>query len=244
MSVKVPDAVPDWQRAHHTRVDPHGRASALSDLILGGQDGVVAVLGALLGVAAASSSARLVVAVGLATAFADCISMAAVAYTTMVAQADVYRSERDREYRHIREVPKVEEAEVRDIYARQGFSGPLLDQIVSTIVRNPDAWVAVMLTEEHRLRPLGRRNALRSSLIVGIATLIGALLPVAPFWILGVRAATWASAAIAAVALFGIGVYKARVTSGKAWAAGLEMAAIGIASALVGWGIGAWFGAA
>ena len=121
VAVSLAKPVPDWQRAFHARVDPHRRTSALSDLILGGQDGIVAVLGALLGVAAASSSARLVVAVGLSTAFADAISMAAVAYTSMLAQADVYRSEREREYRHIREVPTLEEAEIRDIYARKGF---------------------------------------------------------------------------------------------------------------------------
>ena len=234
--------VPDWQRAFHARVDPHRRTSSLSDLILGGQDGIVAVLGALLGVAAASSSARLVVAVGLATAFADAISMAAVAYTSMLAHADVYKSEREREYRHIREVPTLEEAEVRDIYARKGFTGPLLEQIVTTIVQNPDAWVAVMLSEEHQLRPVERRHALRSAFVVGVATMLGALLPVVPFSLLSVRAAAWASAGVAACALFGIGAYKARVTSGKVWKAGLEMAAIGIASALVGWAIGAALG--
>jgi vacuolar iron transporter family protein len=240
--VRAADPVPAWQRTHHARVDPHRRTSALSDLILGGQDGVVAVLGALLGVAAASSSARLVVAAGLATAFADSLSMAAVAYTSMLAQGEVYRSERDREYRHIREVPELEETEVRDIYARKGFSGPLLDQIVATVVANPDAWVGVMLSEEHQLRPIGKRRALRSALVVGMATMFGALLPVVPFALLSARSAMWISAAVAACALFGIGAYKARVTSGKAWRSGLEMAAIGLASALVGWAIGAMLG--
>jgi VIT1/CCC1 family predicted Fe2+/Mn2+ transporter len=240
--VKLGAAVPDWQRAHHASVDPHRKTAGLPDLILGGQDGIVAVLGALLGVAAASSSGRLVVAVGLATAFADTISMAAVAYTSMVAQADVYRSERDREYRHIRQVPTLEEAEVRDIYARKGFTGPLLDQIVAKIVANADAWVSVMLSEEHHLRPVSRRQAMRSAVIVGMATLGGALLPVLPFFILSVRAATWTSAIVAAGALFGIGAYKARLTTGKAWRSGLEMAIIGVAAALVGWGIGAAFG--
>ena len=234
--------VPDWQRAFHARVDPHRRTSALSDLILGGQDGIVAVLGAVLGVAAASSSARLVLAVGFATTFADAISMAAVAYTSMLAQADVYRSEREREFRHIHEVPTLEEAEIRDIYARKGFTGPLLEQVVATFVANPDAWVAVMMSEEHQLRPVGRRHALRSGFVVGLATMVGALLPVLPFALMSVRRAAWASAAVAACALFGIGAYKARVTSGKPWKSGLEMAAIGIASALVGWAIGAAFG--
>jgi len=236
------DLVPDWQRAHHARVDPHRRASALSEIILGGQDGVVAVLGALLGVAAASASSHLVIAAGLATTFADSISMAAVAYTSTLAQADVYRSERQREYRHIREVPTLEEAEVRDIYAQKGFDGALLDRIVATIVADPDVWVAVMMSEEHHLRPVDRPRALRSALIVGGSTMIGALLPVVPFLFVGVRVAAWASVVVAASALFAIGAYKARVTLGRPWKSGLEMATIGIVCALVGWGVGAAIG--
>lgn len=234
--------VPDWQRAYHAQLNPHRRASGLAEIVLGGQDGVVAVLGALLGVAAASASARLVVAAGVATAFADAISMAAVAYTSTLAQGDVYRSEREREYRHIREVPSLEQEEVREIYARKGFEGPLLNRIVATITADPDVWVAVMMSEEHHLLPVDRMRAFRSALVVGLATMLGALLPVLPFLWLGVRLAMWTSTAVAGGALFAIGAYKAHVTVGRPWKAGLEMAVIGIVSALVGWGIGAVFG--
>ncbi len=236
------DSVPDWQRAYHAQDDPHRKASLLGEIILGGQDGVVAVLGALLGVAAASASEKLVVAAGVATACADAISMAAVAYTSTQAQGDVYRSEVAREYRHIREVPTLEQAEVRDIYARKGFQGALLDRIVATIVADPDVWVAVMMAEEHHLLPVDRMHALGSALVVGVATMVGALLPVVPFFLFPVQVAMWSATAIAGGSLFAIGAYKASVTVGRPWRAGVEMAAIGIVSALVGWGIGAAFG--
>ena len=38
---------------HHNNVDPHKRGSGLSDFILGAQDGLVNVLGVVLGIAAA-----------------------------------------------------------------------------------------------------------------------------------------------------------------------------------------------
>ena len=44
----------------HLVIDPHRKASALSDVILGGQDGLVNVLGVILGVAAATSDPHLV----------------------------------------------------------------------------------------------------------------------------------------------------------------------------------------
>src|SRR5512136_359925 len=125
---------------YHLFHDPHRRASGLSDIILGGQDGLVNVLGVILGVAAATSDPRIVLVAGLAATFAESVSMGAVAYTSTLADADYYESERAREYRHVQEVPKLEREEVREIYASKGFHGELLDRIVDTITRDEDVW--------------------------------------------------------------------------------------------------------
>src|SRR5512136_1054198 len=125
---------------HHSSADPHRRASALADIILGGQDGLVNVLGVILGVAAATSDPHLVLVAGLAASFAESVSMGAVAYTSTLAEADFYESERAREYRHIQEVPKLEREEVRSIYEDKGFHGELLERIVDTITRDEDVW--------------------------------------------------------------------------------------------------------
>jgi VIT1/CCC1 family predicted Fe2+/Mn2+ transporter len=167
------DAVPEWQLNYHVRVDPHRRGRSLSDIILGGQDGIVNVLGVLLGVAAANGTSRVVLAAGLAAILADSVSTAAVAYSSTRADSDLYRSERAREYRHVRNAPAVERAELRELYERKGFRGTLLDRIVDTITRDPDVWVAVMMAEEHHLTPIDRRQAHRSALVVGLAALIG-----------------------------------------------------------------------
>ncbi len=237
------DAIAKAERVRHDVLDPHRAASRLGDVILGGQDGVVNVLGVLLGVAAAGAEPRIVLAAGLATTFAESVSMAAVAYTTTVAEADAYQSEREREYRHVDALPNLERAEIRDIYARKGFHGELLDRVVETITANKDVWVAVMMAEEHRLPPIARGQALRSALVVGVAATVGSLIPVAPFALLRGAAASWASIAVAAVALFVVGAYKAKRTVGHPGRAGLEMALIGIASALVGYGVGLLFNA-
>ena len=67
---------------YDARLDPHRGASALSDVILGGQDGLVNVLGVILGVAAATADTRIVLVAGLAATFAESVSMGAVAYTS------------------------------------------------------------------------------------------------------------------------------------------------------------------
>lgn len=80
----------------------------LRDLILGGQDGLVNVLGITLGVSAASRDVKVLLAAGLAATFAEGVSMGAVAYTSSMAQADHYQGERLRQQRtcgRIRPVP-------------------------------------------------------------------------------------------------------------------------------------------
>ncbi|HJW90323.1 MAG TPA: VIT1/CCC1 transporter family protein [Anaerolineales bacterium] len=224
----------------HTRLDPHHRSvSGLSDIILGGQDGLVNVLGVILGVAAATSDPRIVVVAGLAATFAESVSMGAVAFTSTLADADYYDSERERELRHIENTPKVEREEIRQIFAEKGFQGNLLERIVETITANPEVWVAVMMAEEHRLIPIDRRQAWKAALVVGISAIIGSLIPLAPFAFLPVGHSMWVAVTVTALVLFGVGAYKARLTVGHPGRSGLEMAIIGTLSALVGYAVGA-----
>jgi predicted membrane protein (TIGR00267 family) len=230
---------PREEFTHHTRGDPHRQASALSDIILGGQDGLVNVLGVILGVAAATNDAYIVFVAGLAATFAESVSMGAVAFTSTLADADFYESEREREYRHVQDVPRLERQEIRDIYEAKGFEGELLERIVDTITANEDVWVAVMMAEEHRLSPTNRKQAFRSAVIVGLAAIVGSLIPLLPFILLPVSTGIWTSILISAIVLFVVGVYKARVTVGHPGKSGLEMAIIGTLSALVGYAVGA-----
>jgi predicted membrane protein (TIGR00267 family) len=230
-----------YELDYHTRIDPHRQASGLSDVILGGQDGLVNVLGVILGVAAATSDPRIVLAAGLAATFAESVSMGAVAYTATLTESDLYTSEREREYRHVQMVPRLERQEIRDIYQRRGFKGQLLDRIVDTITANKDVWVAVMMSEEHQMAPVNRRTALRSALVVGVSAIVGSLIPLVPFLILPMGVSMGVSILVAALTLFGVGVYKARVTVGRPGKSGLEMAIIGTVSALVGYGVGLLF---
>lgn len=227
------------EHRYHSVHDPHKQASRLSDIILGGQDGLVNVLGVILGVAAATHDPRIVLVAGLAATFAESVSMGAVAYTSTLADADFFESERAREFRHISQVPRLEKEEIREIYTQKGFTGDLLDRIVETITANKNVWVAAMMSEEHQLSPIDRSQALKSALIVGFAAVIGSLIPLVPFIFLPVAHSMWVAVVITAAVLFGVGVYKARTTVGHPGKSGLEMAVIGTVSALVGYLVGA-----
>lgn len=219
------------------------KTASLSDIILGGQDGLVNVLGVILGVAAASSDQRLVVAAGLAAAFAESISMGAVAYTTTLADRDHYLSQIEREKREIRDMPQVEQAEIEMIFRGWGFEGELLDHSVEQIMRDERAWVDVMMHNELKLSPVESGSALRSALVVGISAIVGSLIPMLPFFFLPIAPSVLISIFVTALTLFGAGVYKARAMVGQPWRSGVQMAVIGTVSALAGYLIGALFSA-
>ena len=232
----------DEQLRLHNKIDPHTHASRLSEVILGGQDGLVNVLGVILGVAAATDDPRIVFAAGMAATFAESVSMGAVAYTSTLANNDLYKSEKEREYRHIRLVPELEVDEIRNLYARKGFEGETLEKIVEVITANPDVWVEVMMSEEHQLQPPSRQGgAIKSALVVGVAAIVGSLIPLLPFALLPVGISMIVSIIISALTLFAVGAYKAKVTVGSPSKSGLEMAIIGTLSALVGYLVGLWF---
>ena len=232
------DTIRHKELLHHNHTDPHKRGSGLSDFILGAQDGLVNVLGVVLGIAAATDDVRVVLVAGLATTFAESISMGAVAFTTTLADADLYQSEREREYRHIIEAPNLEKKEIRDIYESKGFNGELLDRIVDTITANKDVWVAVMMAEEHQLSPVDRRSAMKAAWVVGLSAIIGSLVPIAPFLFFSISISMWMSVLVTALVLFAIGFYKARMTVGKPMRSGTEMMLIGTISAMAGYLVG------
>lgn len=235
----MPHLTLEQQRAHHATRDPHVRSRSLSDVVLGAQDGLVNTLGVVLGVAAASADPRIVFASGMAAGIAESLSMAAVGYTSSVARGDLFRSERQRELRHVEVTPEVEREEVRELYARKGFQGELLERVVDTICANKEVWVALMMAEEHELLPVDRAASIRSALVVGLSALGGSVLPVLPFAFLGLRASVLTAIAAGALLLFALGMYKAAVTEGRRARSGTELAVIGMASAAAGYVIGA-----
>ena len=144
-------------------IEHHKSDFKLADVILGGQDGLVNVLGVVLGVAAASADSRLVLAAGLAATFAESVSMGAVAFTSKRAQADFYESELEREKLEIAQIPEDEKEEVRQVYRNRGFEGELLEAVVTKIAGNKKIWLEVSVKEELGLVKIDRKKVLTFS---------------------------------------------------------------------------------
>jgi VIT1/CCC1 family predicted Fe2+/Mn2+ transporter len=234
--------VPTDQHHHHETNAQSGLAFHLRDLILGGQDGLVNVLGLVLGLTAAGAETRTVVIGGLAALLAESIAMAGVIYTSAGAERSYYYAELERERREIREMPDAERAEVYEIFHQRGLRGELLDQVVAHITADPKLWVDEMMRDELNLaEPAG--GSLMRAVLVGVSCAVGSAIPIVPYLILPEAAAPAVASILCAIILFGVGAYKAVTLVGSWWKSGLQMLIIGMASALAGYLIGIALGA-
>ncbi|PIX31360.1 hypothetical protein COZ61_00145, partial [Candidatus Berkelbacteria bacterium CG_4_8_14_3_um_filter_33_6] len=179
---------------------------------------------------------------GLATTFAESISVGAVALTSKLAERDYYNSELTREKRAIKKVPQKEIGKIRSLFEDKGLEGEVLENVVKTITSNNKLWLDTLMEEGLKLEEVKSSEIYFGSLIVLISALIGSFVPLVPYLIIGLEAFWW-SLGLSAITLLLIGIYKAKVTIGNPAKSGVQMVIIGIGVALVGYLIGRIFGA-
>lgn len=229
--------------AEHTH--SNGSASLgliFRNVILGGQDGTVNVLGIVLGVATATNSTYMVLLAGLAATFAESISMAAVAYTSTRAEMEHYESEVAKQIKEVEDTPEKARHDLRVIYSGKGLSGKLLDQVVSAISSNKKAWIETMMREELRLTdPSEGMSPFWQGMLVGFSAIVGSFIPILPFFFLPVSDSIVPSLVSSLAALFLVGAYKSRRTSGKWLPGGIEVMVVGGAAAVSGYLVGVLF---
>ena len=163
------------------------------EYILGGQDGIVNVLGLVLGVASATNESRIVIIAGIVATVAESVSMAAVAYTSSDAAKDYYLSMTKKNKNHLNILQKYK-----------------------------------FLLKEYQ-------NPIKSTIVVGMATLIGSLIPLFPFFFFNVKTGILVSLIFSALILFIVGALKSKLSIGNWKKSGVEMMLIGIIAALVGY---------
>jgi VIT1/CCC1 family predicted Fe2+/Mn2+ transporter len=229
------------QFEHHTE-KVHARGGPrVRDLMLGLNDGLVATFAVTAGIAGAFATPRIVIMAGLAEMLGGAVSMGLASFAAARAQYEFYQSEIRREHDEIQRWPERERDEIRAIYRNQGFSEPLLDQIVAHITADATRWRNVMMREELGFGSDIEDPPIFSGLTVGLAYLGGAMVPVLPYVLTDMRYGVMASALTTVIVLFAVGAAKTLVTARVWWRSGLESMAIGGAAAAVTFAAGLLF---
>lgn len=213
-------------------------ASLLRDVILGGQDGLVNVLGLVLGMAVATGDSRLVLTAGLAALLAESIAMAGVAYTSTGAERAWLAGQSDR-FRALAARRASDRRRGRvEALRREGWPAAAVDLACQIVDDERAAWLAELEAARRALAPVREPRPAVAALVVGLSTATGSAVPLLPFLFLPPLTATSVAVVAGGVVLFVAGAVRARAVGGSVRRAGAEMVLIGLASAAAGYLIG------
>lgn len=224
------------------RLETGRSASYLRDAILGGIDGCVTTFAVVASVAGAGLPGLIAFSLGLSSLIADGFSMGVSNYQGVKSDRDAVEQARATENSHIREVPDGEREEIRQIFARKGFQGEVLEEIVETISADESLWVETMLREEHGLDLEGADPVRAALWTFGAFVIVGAI-PLLPFMLplVGVDVAFLVSSALTAITFFGIGFVKGVILGDGHWRAGIETLLMGGGAAVIAYLVGGVF---
>jgi vacuolar iron transporter family protein len=233
-----PDVRSSGRDRASTAILPAGPATLVRDVILGGQDGLVNVLGLVLGMAAATADAHVVITAGLAALLAESISMAGVAFTSTNAERQLIARARagSEAQRAALQRDNVE----RRHHLLRDLTMPGLDRVRLEAAVNAEAaaWERQIDRELTAVQPIREERPARAAILVGLSTALGSSVPLIPFLLAPIAMAAPAALVLAAVVLAAAGFERADLTGGARRRAVLEMVAIGLVSALAGYLIG------
>jgi VIT1/CCC1 family predicted Fe2+/Mn2+ transporter len=171
--------------------------------------------------------------------------MAAGEYISMRSQREMFEYQIGLERDELNEYPEEEAEELALIYAARGMDLEEARRITRELVKNHDAALDALAREELGLNPDDLGSPWGAAIFSFLAFATGASLPLAPFLLgLPLASSVILAAAIAGVALFGVGAALSLFTGRNAWLGGLRMVAIGGGAGALTWFIGSLLGAA
>lgn len=214
-----------------------GSGGVMRSVVYGFNDGLTANFGLVAGVLGANVQPEALRVAGLAGMIADALSMGASGFLAAKSQAEVYEHEIGLEREEIRLMPDLEAKELALIYEAKGLKPTHARDVATSMLENPDKMLEEKVREELGIGRAGM-SPLKDGIVTGIATAVGALIPVLPFLLLPFERAIWASFAISMAAHFAVGAARSLFTGRGIFRSGLDMFVVGLGVAAIGYAIG------
>ena len=229
------------QTAEDSKESWHSAESGgmLRNVIYGFNDGLTANFGLIAGVIGASVQPHVILVSGLAGVLADALSMGSSGYLAAKSEAEVYENERRKEKLELTVMPEIEARELSLIYQSKGMQADEADRMVQLLLTDKQAFIQEKMKQELEMDTTVI-HPLREGWITGLATAIGAIIPVAPFLVWEGIPAIAASFAVSMLAHFAVGAARSFFTGRNFWKSGLEMFVVGFGIAIAGYFLGEW----
>jgi VIT1/CCC1 family predicted Fe2+/Mn2+ transporter len=226
--------------------EPWHRARAggfVRNVVYGFNDGLTANFGLLAGMVGAQGSlveaGHAVVVAGLAGAVADALSMGSSGYLAAKSEREVFEHEIAMEREEIRLMPELEREELALIYQAKGIPEVEAQRMATVVMAEPERALGEKVREELGITE-ATSTPLREGAVTGAATLVGALIPVAPLLVSTSAFAIWTSFALAMLSHFLVGAARSMFTGRGIFRSGFDMFVVGLGVAVAGYFVGDW----
>jgi vacuolar iron transporter family protein len=182
------------------------RLTSVREIVFGVQDGVLTTAGVLAGLSGAVSGRAQIILAALASTAAGALSMGAGAYLGTRAETEVIRREMRRARDHARSEPYVVQESLLNELAKEGLSREAGYRVVRLLSSAPQALYSTAEEKIYGLAVGSFGNPVVDGMLMGIAFLVGAIVPLLPFVLLSsVRIGLVAGLGTTAIFLFGVG---------------------------------------
>ena len=212
----------------------------LRDVVYGFNDGLTANFGLIAGVIGAKVSAHFVLISGISGMIADALSMGASGFLAAASEKEVFEHEKAMEAEEIRVMPELEKEELAIIYESKGLNREKAQQMAAEIMQTPDRALSDMIHEELGLAA-PQITPFKEGWVTGLATAIGAIIPVIPFIFWHGTTAIVISFIIAMATHFLVGAARSFFTGRGVIRSGIDMFVVGFGVAIAGYLIGDFF---
>lgn len=228
---------------HHHHEEHFTNSEFVTDVVIGMSDGLTVPFALAAGLSGAVDSAAIVLTAGIAEIVAGSIAMGLGGFLAGQTEVEHYRSELAREYDEVERVPEREKQEVRDVLKAYGVSERLQHEVAEEMATNKDLWVEFMMKYELGLEKPDDRRAAKSGLTIGLAYVVGGLIPLLPYYFFekahdGLKY----SAAVTLLCLLVFGYLKSKATGQPPLKGALKVALIGTAAASAAYFVARLFG--
>lgn len=216
-----------------------GSGGIIRNVVYGFNDGLTANFGLIAGVIGAQVQDHFILVSGISGLIADALSMGASGYLAAKSEQEVYEHETRMEAEEIKLMPDLEREELTLIYQAKGMDAASAAAMATEVMKNPAKALEEQVREE---LGIGDENIspLKEAWLTGLATAIGAFIPVFPFFFWSGTIATIIAFLLAMTAHFGVGAARSFFTGRSLWKSGLEMFTVGFGVAVIGYFIGDW----
>ena len=214
------------------------RLGRLREVVFGAQDGLLSTVALVTSVAVAFESQTTVVVAGLAAALPGMLSMGTGALLGSRAERDIERAEIERESRELDTNPAEELAELVVLYQREGMTFQEARQMADEISQDRDLWLKTLVEKELGISTEETASPVKDALVMGLAFITGAAIPLVPHFFLTGGTAIGVSVGATLAGLFSLGLLKGRMVERSPLMQGLEILGIGSLSAGIGYALG------